>query len=104
MLRFVMLIAASMFGIYGIACMLLILVLHLCSLKSLNVPYMAPYAPMIYPDMKDSMLRMPQDYMKKRPKLISRNNPVRFREGAMGNQQADRDENEPHQTQDPSEV
>ncbi|MEC0173470.1 spore germination protein [Paenibacillus favisporus] len=104
MLRFAMLIAASMFGIYGIACMLLILVLHLCSLKSLNVPYMAPYAPMIYSDMKDSMLRMPQDYMKKRPKLISRNNPVRFREGAMGNQQADRDENEPHQTQDPSEV
>lgn len=104
MLRFAMLIAASMFGIYGIACLLLILVLHLCSLKSLNVPYMAPYAPMIYSDMKDSMLRMPQDYMKKRPKLISRNNPVRFREGAMGNQQADRDENEPHQTQDPSEV
>nr|WP_260986752.1 spore germination protein [Paenibacillus terrae] len=104
MLRFIMLIAASLFGIYGIACTLLMMVLHLCSLKSLNVPYMTPYSPIILSELKDSMIRAPLDNMKKRPKLISRNDPVRFREGTMGNQQADRDENEPHQTQDPKEV
>ncbi|MGG4043567.1 spore germination protein [Paenibacillus favisporus] len=104
MLRFIMLIAASLFGIYGIACTLLMMVLHLCSLKSLNVPYMTPYSPIILSELKDSMIRAPLDHMKKRPKLISRNDPVRFREGTMGNQQADRDENEPHQTQDPNEV
>ncbi|MET3546301.1 spore germination protein KA [Paenibacillus favisporus] len=104
MLRFIMLIAASLFGIYGIACTLLMMVLHLCSLKSLNVPYMTPYSPIILSELKDSMIRAPQDHMKKRPKLISRNDTVRFREGTMGNQQADRDENEPHQTQDPNEV
>ncbi|MET3848032.1 spore germination protein [Paenibacillus sp. OAE614] len=103
-LRFIMLIAASLFGIYGIACTLLMMVLHLCSLKSLNVPYMTPYSPIILSELKDSMIRAPLDHMKKRPKLISRNDPVRFREGTMGNQQADRDENEPHQTQDPNEV
>lgn len=104
MLRFIMLIAASLFGIYGIACTLLMMVLHLCSLKSLNVPYMTPYSPIILSELKDSMIRAPLDHMKKRPKQISRNDPVRFREGTMGNQQADRDENEPHQTQDPNEV
>lgn len=104
MLRFIMLIAASLFGIYGIACTLLMMVLHLCSLKSLNVPYMTPYSPIILSELKDSMIRAPLDQMKKRPKLISRNDPVRFREGTMGNQQADRDENEPHQTQNPNEV
>ncbi|OZB99077.1 hypothetical protein CJP46_02090 [Paenibacillus sp. XY044] len=104
MLRFIMLISASLFGIYGIACTLLMMVLHLCSLKSLNVPYMAPYAPIILSDLKDSMIRTPRDHMKKRPKLINKNDPVRFREGAMGNQQAGRDENEPHKTQDPGEV
>ncbi len=79
MLRFILLIFASILGMYGISIFLLLLVLHLCSLKSIKVPYMAPYAPLVTSDMKDSFFRFPFSKMKKRPKLINQKNPVRFR-------------------------
>ncbi|WP_136604928.1 spore germination protein [Paenibacillus dokdonensis] len=78
-LRFLFLFASSFMGIFGMACLLLIMLLHLCSLKSVNVPYMAPYGPSILSDMKDTFIRVPMNLMKTRPKLLSKNNPVRFR-------------------------
>ncbi|GIP27111.1 spore germination protein KA [Paenibacillus sp. J23TS9] len=78
-LRFLFLFASSFMGIFGMACLLLIMLLHLCSLKSVNVPYMAPYGPSILSDMKDTFIRVPMNLMKTRPKMLSKNNPVRFR-------------------------
>ncbi|MFC4597109.1 spore germination protein [Cohnella hongkongensis] len=44
-LRFGMVLLASMFGLYGIMIGLFLLGIHLASLKSLGVPYLAPFAP-----------------------------------------------------------
>ncbi|MGN7356287.1 spore germination protein [Paenibacillus sp. SAF-054] len=79
MLRFLFLFASSFMGIYGMACLLLIMLLHMCSLKSMNVPYMAPYGPAILSDMKDTLLRVPMKVMRTRPKMLSKNNPVRLK-------------------------
>ncbi len=79
MLRFFFLFASSFMGIYGMACLLLLMLLHMCSLKSMNVPYMAPYGPAILSDMKDTLLRVPMKVMKTRPKMLSENNPVRLK-------------------------
>ncbi|MCF6137461.1 spore germination protein [Pseudalkalibacillus berkeleyi] len=76
-LRFLFMLSAATFGLYGIALGLFALSLHLCSLRSFGVPYMSPLAPYNNQDQKDSLIRMPQNYLFTRPKLIQQNNTVR---------------------------
>ncbi|MDF2682407.1 MAG: spore germination protein [Brevibacillus sp.] len=67
LIRFLMMGAASMFGIVGIAIGLMTLIGHLISLESLGVPYGSPLAPMRFKDWKDLFVRMPLWNMKDRP-------------------------------------
>ena len=46
-LRFGFMILAGMMGLYGVIIGLIILTLHLCKLKSIGLPYMAPIAPRV---------------------------------------------------------
>ncbi|WP_426446349.1 spore germination protein [Paenibacillus sp. S-38] len=78
-LRFIMMILAASFGLFGIVVCLIGIVLHLCSLRSFGVPYMSPFAPFISDDQKDSIFRLPQWAMFARPRLISQNNSARER-------------------------
>jgi spore germination protein len=68
LLRFPVMIAASMFGLIGIAIALMILVAHLISLESLGTPYGTPFAPVRFSDWKDTLIRLPLWSMKDRPK------------------------------------
>lgn len=72
MLRFPMMFLAAIVGFYGILLGLLIILVHLCSLRSFGVPYFAPVAPFRWKDMKDTIFRAPWWMMKKRPKYISK--------------------------------
>lgn len=74
MLRFVMMMLAASFGLYGITLGLLALLLHLNSLRSFGVPYMAPFSPFILEDQKDAIFRFPQWRLFSRPRLISQKN------------------------------
>lgn len=76
-LRFFLMIVAASFGLYGITIGLIALVLHLCSLRSFGIPYMAPFAPAIAEDQKDMILRVPWWGMFSRPRLLSQKNVVR---------------------------
>ncbi|WP_202076926.1 spore germination protein [Caldalkalibacillus salinus] len=67
MLRFPLMLAASMFGLYGIMLLLIVTIVHLCSMKSFGVPYMAPFSPMRILDNRDTLLRAPLYRMKFRP-------------------------------------
>ena len=71
LLRFVFIILASTLGLYGISMGLIILVLHLCKLKSAGVPYMTPIAPWIKGMNKDNFIRAPLWSLKKRPVFSS---------------------------------
>lgn len=77
MLRFPFMGLAASFGLFGIIVGLIALVLHMCSLRSFGIPYMAPYGPFIKDDQKDAVFRFPRWAMSKRPQLISQTNITR---------------------------
>ncbi|MGG0412671.1 spore germination protein [Peribacillus simplex] len=77
MLRFLFMILAATFGLYGIILGLIVMVLHLNSIRSFGLPYLAPNAPFILQDQKDNIIRMPHWSLLKRPRLISKNDTVR---------------------------
>lgn len=67
-LRFIFIIGASIYGLYGIMLVGICFSIHLVSLKSFGVPVMAPWAPFEWKDFKDGLLmRISMKYMKRRP-------------------------------------
>ncbi|MGO4179780.1 spore germination protein [Paenibacillus sp. TAF43_2] len=68
LLRFPIMILASMFGIVGIVIGASALVAHFVSMESLGTPYGSPLAPFRYSEMKDVFVRFPIWSMLKRPK------------------------------------
>lgn len=69
LVRFLLMVLAAVYGLYGIMLGLIIVLIHLCELKSFGIPFLAPIAPFEISDLKDSMiLRVPWKYMIRRPK------------------------------------
>ncbi|MFQ3545931.1 spore germination protein [Halobacillus rhizosphaerae] len=77
MLRFVFMILAATFGLYGIILGLIAMVLHLCSLKSFGMPYMSPFAPFVPKDQKDVLVRFPHWGLLSRPSSLVKKNEKR---------------------------
>jgi spore germination protein KA len=73
LIRFLFMLGAATFGFYGIILVLLMMVVHLCSLRSFGVPYMAPFAPFIPVNNGDTVVRLPWWTLRQRPRLISTN-------------------------------
>ncbi|WP_287896215.1 spore germination protein [Dehalobacter sp.] len=69
-IRFGLIIMASVFGIVGIIFGLMILLTHLCSLRSFGVPYLSPIAPLTLRDLKDTLIRAPWWAMSTRPRFF----------------------------------
>ena len=65
-----MLIGAT-FGFYGITLAFIILITHMVSITSFNQAYLAPMAPFNLSDQKDQLIKLPLNWMKKRPKVFS---------------------------------
>lgn len=77
LIRFPVMIAASIFGVLGLMFSWLVILIHLCSLKSIKQPYFAPFAPLKWHDLKDSLIRMPLNWLKSRPESIPTQNKKR---------------------------
>jgi len=60
-------ISAALFGFVGIVFSFLLILIHLCKLESFNVPYFAPLAPIHPSGLKDSIVRLPIWFLKRRP-------------------------------------
>jgi spore germination protein KA/spore germination protein len=71
MLRFPLMIAAAIFGLFGILLCILIIVGHLASLRSFGVPYLSPVSPLSVQDLKDSLVRSPWPNLNMRPSYLS---------------------------------
>ncbi|MBR8658290.1 MULTISPECIES: spore germination protein [Bacillales] len=87
MLRFPLMIAASILGIYGILVGIVLIMGHLANLRSMGVPYLSPIAPMSVSDLKDVLIRAPWPFMKKRPSFLGVQDARRMRTGQTGQQQ-----------------
>ncbi len=70
LIRFPMMIAASIMGLYGIMLFMLLLLLHLIKIRSFGVPYLSPFSPLRLSDVKDSLIRVPWPLMNKRPVIF----------------------------------
>ena len=71
LIRFILMLLAGVLGLYGVLMGLIVLVLHLCKIKSITVPYLTPIAPRIKGGNKDTIFRFPLWEMKYRPIGIS---------------------------------
>jgi len=81
MIRFVMLILAGIFGLYGIVIGFIALTIHLVNLRSFGVPYFSPVAPQIPNHLKDVLVRPPRWSLTYRPALIAGDNKRRIPKG-----------------------
>ncbi|TNJ60306.1 spore germination protein [Paenibacillus hemerocallicola] len=78
-MRFIFMILAASFGLFGISAGIVALVLHLCSLRSFGVPILSPFAPLSAAGLKDSLIRFPLWRLHVRPRFLSPRNKVRER-------------------------
>ncbi|MEH7118964.1 spore germination protein [Neobacillus vireti] len=69
--KILLLILAGSFGLYGILMGFMVILGHLCSLRSLGTPYLTPQAPIIWSEWKDSIIRLPLWLFKSRPQSIT---------------------------------
>nr|WP_274655465.1 spore germination protein [Paenibacillus humicola] len=88
LIRFVIMLAAAVFGLYGIVLAYIMINIHFVNLKSFGVPYSSPFAPFFFKDWNDLILRAPATMLKKRPEIIDPVDPTRL----SGNQSGERDE------------
>ncbi|WNS77924.1 spore germination protein [Domibacillus sp. DTU_2020_1001157_1_SI_ALB_TIR_016] len=103
-LRFGMIILASSLGLYGIGLGLIILIAHTSSLRSFGVPYLTPFAPLIFTDLKDTLIRVSKPFMSTRPRLIAQKKVSKVgNTDTLGPAPRDRQTQENHSQRDPNE-
>lgn len=59
MLRFPIIVAAALLGMYGILISILLIIGHMASLRSFGIPYLSPFGPLSSSDLKDVIIRLP---------------------------------------------
>lgn len=77
LLRFILIFLSAVFGLYGLLVGLIAMVAHLSSLRSFGVPYLAPVAPFVWEDQNDVFIRFPIWAMKKRPRYLDTQAPIK---------------------------
>jgi len=75
--RFALMLLASMFGLYSVFMGFIALILHLCKLKSIGVPYLTPFTSKTNHGLKDTLIRYPIWKNESRPDGISVSNSPR---------------------------
>lgn len=80
-LRFPLMLLAATLGLFGLMTGLLLLLIHLLSLRSFGAPYMSPLAPTQPSELKDVLVRAPWWEMDTRPQELVKGDPVRQTSG-----------------------
>lgn len=77
LMRYPMIILASLWGLYGIIMVSFVLFAYLVSIRSYGVPFMSPYAPLSIKDLKDSIIKTGVRFLKYRPFYLTKLNRIR---------------------------
>jgi len=67
LLRFPIMLLAGMFGLFGVACGMILIYFHLIELRSFGLPYLEPLTPRNAGDLKDVFVRAPWWAMRSLP-------------------------------------
>ena len=79
--RYFMIILGGSLGLFGITAGILAICAYLSSITSFGVPFLAPFAPFVWKDMKDSIFRVPLWAKKTRP--LAFDSPNKKKQGAV---------------------
>lgn len=79
LLRFSVMAAAAIFGLYGIMICFILLCVHITNLHVFGIPYSAPFAPGTRADWKSLILRFPLTMLNRRARLTEPQDTIRFR-------------------------
>lgn len=79
-LRFLFMMVAASFGLFGIFMTIFLVLLHLCNLRSFGQPFMTPMSPYLSYEMDDSLLRLPRWLSFRRPRTSMGSGEERLRE------------------------
>ncbi|MFW6006543.1 MAG: spore germination protein, partial [Halanaerobiales bacterium] len=74
-LRYIFILLGGTLGLFGIQYGFLLTAIHICSLRSFGQPYFSPFAPLIWQDLKDSIIRLFLWQHTTRPKLVGGKEP-----------------------------
>ncbi|MCK9217981.1 MAG: spore germination protein [Firmicutes bacterium] len=93
LLRFALIAASGMLGLYGLMLGLILIIVHLIKLKSFDIPYFSPLAAFIPSEFKDTLYRAPLFNMIKRPlstavneiRMKNNRNAIKDKEGEKDN-------------------
>ncbi|WP_066326200.1 spore germination protein [Anoxybacteroides amylolyticum] len=77
LVRLGLLIASTLFGLYGYVLGITLWVIMLASMKSFNVPYLWPFIPFSYRAMRDVFIRSPIPLKNRRPTVLHPRDPDR---------------------------
>ncbi len=69
-IRFLIMLTAAFFGLYGVIFAYIMINIHIVNLKSFGIPYSTPFAPNFMNDWKDVILRAPVTMLNKRPQML----------------------------------
>lgn len=69
-MRFILIVAAAVLGLYGIILVYIMINIHIVNLKSMGVPYTGPFAPYFLGDLKNLIIRAPIMTLTKRPPYL----------------------------------
>jgi len=83
MLRFPLLLLSGIMGFFGIMIGVIAIAIHVCSLRSIGVPYTHPIAPLNISGLKDTLVRAPWWSMRKRPVTTAKSNTKRQTKSAV---------------------
>ncbi|WP_274653068.1 spore germination protein [Paenibacillus humicola] len=81
--RLILIVLAGFAGQFGIMLGIAGILTHLCSLRSVGVPYLTPLTPARLSDMKDVWIRAPWWAMRKRPLGLETKDKIRQTKGRM---------------------
>lgn len=75
--RLMLIFFGSILGLYGISACMIVMIAHLCSLRSFGTPFLTPLTPVVWKDLKDTFIRVPLWMMKSRPVSVQPENAIR---------------------------
>ncbi|PGT82412.1 spore germination protein [Bacillus sp. AFS040349] len=80
LIRFILILMAASLGLYGIFLSLIVMVIHLVSLRTFGIPYLTPVAPFKLRDQTDVFFRIPLWADKFRPSYLMSKSPVKIKD------------------------